>query len=179
MKKKVIIFLIIAAAVIAYRPVVTHFTTENLGSGVMILGTTGELKATGLLEHIHPDFKKQTGIDVQVTAEAADAVVEKAQLGKVEAVLLSSEKLEKDLVDSRFGINRTKVFAAGPVAVYHITAVNPDENPQVNSENVKKYIDWITSESIQKKIGEYKKEGAALFTPEAEKKQEPATGPAS
>ncbi|MBO5514143.1 MAG: substrate-binding domain-containing protein [Mogibacterium sp.] len=52
---------------------------------------------------------------------------------------------------------------------YGVIAVNPEKYPEVNNEAANKFIEWITSEKVQKLIGEYGVEeyGQALFTPNA------------
>ena len=52
---------------------------------------------------------------------------------------------------------------------YGVIAVNPEKYPDVNNEAANKFIEWITSEKVQKLIGEYGVDtyGQALFTPNA------------
>ena len=52
---------------------------------------------------------------------------------------------------------------------YGVIAVNPEKYPEVNNEAANKFIEWITSEKVQKLIGEYGVDeyGQALFTPNA------------
>ena len=52
---------------------------------------------------------------------------------------------------------------------YGVIAVSPEKYPDVNNEAANKFIEWITSEKVQKLIGEYGVDeyGQALFTPNA------------
>ncbi len=52
---------------------------------------------------------------------------------------------------------------------YGVIAVNPEKFPEVNNEAANAFIEWITSDEVQKLIGEYGVEefGQALFTPNA------------
>ena len=52
---------------------------------------------------------------------------------------------------------------------YGVIAVNPEKYPMVNNEAANAFIEWITSDEVQKLIGEYGVEeyGQALFTPNA------------
>ena len=52
---------------------------------------------------------------------------------------------------------------------YGVIADNPEKYPEVNNEAANKFIEWITSEKVQKLIAEYGVEeyGQALFTPNA------------
>jgi len=51
---------------------------------------------------------------------------------------------------------------------YSAMAVNPDRCENVDFESARKFINWITSEHVQKAIGEYRLLGKTLFTPNAE-----------
>jgi tungstate transport system substrate-binding protein len=52
---------------------------------------------------------------------------------------------------------------------YGVIAVNPEKYPEVNNEAANSFIEWITSDKVQKLIAEYGVEeyGQALFTPNA------------
>jgi len=52
---------------------------------------------------------------------------------------------------------------------YGVIAVNPEKYPEVNNEAANAFIEWITSDKVQKLIAEYGVEeyGQALFTPNA------------
>ena len=52
---------------------------------------------------------------------------------------------------------------------YGVIAVSPEKYPMVNNEAANAFIEWITSDEVQKLIGEYGVEeyGQALFTPNA------------
>ncbi len=49
--------------------------------------------------------------------------------------------------------------------LYGIVATSPIKHPHTNIEGANKYINWITSEKIQKKISEFKINGKTLYTP--------------
>lgn len=50
---------------------------------------------------------------------------------------------------------------------YHVIAVNPARFPHVNYDLARQYIDFITGEEGQAIIRSFKKDGQALFTPDA------------
>ncbi len=52
---------------------------------------------------------------------------------------------------------------------YGVIAVNPKKNKYVKHDLAMKFIDWLTSEEGQKRIGDYKIKGVRLFTPDAKK----------
>ena len=52
---------------------------------------------------------------------------------------------------------------------YSVLTVNPAKCKQVKTDLAKKFSDWITSEPVQTKIGEFKLLGKKLFNPNAKK----------
>ena len=50
---------------------------------------------------------------------------------------------------------------------YSAMAVNPKRCDNVDQESTQRFIDWLTSDRVQKAIGEYKLLGKTLFTPNA------------
>jgi tungstate transport system substrate-binding protein len=52
---------------------------------------------------------------------------------------------------------------------YHVMAVNPQRFPNINYESAMRYIEFLTGEEGQALIAGYKKQGQALFHPDAER----------
>ncbi|MBS3952122.1 MAG: substrate-binding domain-containing protein [Methylomicrobium sp.] len=52
---------------------------------------------------------------------------------------------------------------------YHVMAVNPQRFPSINYESAMRYIEFLTGEEGQALIAGYKKQGQALFHPDAER----------
>lgn len=50
---------------------------------------------------------------------------------------------------------------------YGIIAVNPERYPDINYQGASKLIEWITSETGQRMIGDFRIAGTQLFTPSA------------
>ncbi|UCE38082.1 MAG: substrate-binding domain-containing protein [Thermoplasmata archaeon] len=51
---------------------------------------------------------------------------------------------------------------------YSVIPINPDKHSHVNYDLSLKFVDWITSQEIQEKIGNFEKNGHQLFIPNAE-----------
>jgi tungstate transport system substrate-binding protein len=51
---------------------------------------------------------------------------------------------------------------------YSVIAINPEHCPSAQYELATQFIDWITSDSVQQLIGDFKLLGKQLFTPNAE-----------
>lgn len=50
---------------------------------------------------------------------------------------------------------------------YSVIAVNPENHPHLNRDGAQELIDWLTGESAQRLIGDYRINGEILFTPDA------------
>ena len=49
---------------------------------------------------------------------------------------------------------------------YTVIEVNPDRHPSVNTAAARAFIEWICSPAAQRLIGDYRKNGEVLFTPD-------------
>ncbi len=56
---------------------------------------------------------------------------------------------------------------------YGVIAVNPEQCPNVNAAAAQTFVSWLLSAQGQRAIGEYRKLGEQLFTPNA---SQPASG---
>ncbi len=79
------------------------------GESIRCASTTATLHS-GLLKHLLPIFKKETGIDVKVIAVETGAALELGQKGKVDVVLVHDQDLEIQLVDAGFFIDREEIM---------------------------------------------------------------------
>lgn len=96
------------------------------------LSTTVSLRESGLLEHLLPEFSKDTGISVQVTAKGNEAVIRDGQDGKADVVLAHDLDGGGALTAGDWGAQRHKVMhsdfvligpAADPAGIKSIKSV--------------------------------------------------------
>jgi tungstate transport system substrate-binding protein len=79
------------------------------GESIKCASTTSTFHS-GLLDYLLPIFKKDTGIDVEITAVNTGAALELGQQGKVDVVLVHDQDLEKRLVDEGYFIDREEIM---------------------------------------------------------------------
>ena len=105
-----------------------------------------------------------------------------AGLGMGQVLLLANEKGAYTLTDRgtylafKDKIN-LKILHQGDEILnnpYHVMAVNPDVNDEVNLDLANKYIKFLTSDKAQKLIGDYRYYGQQLFVPEIKSGQKEA-----
>ncbi len=75
----------------------------------IVLASTTSVDNSGLLTHILPLFKKQTGIDVRVVALGTGQALDTARRGDADLVLVHDPEAEKKFIDEGHGINRREI----------------------------------------------------------------------
>ncbi|WP_407330829.1 substrate-binding domain-containing protein [Enterovibrio sp. 27052020O] len=71
---------------------------------IVRLATTTSTYHSGLLDFILPEFKKDTGYDVQVLAAGTGKALKMGENGDVDLVMTHAPKAEANFVDSGFGV---------------------------------------------------------------------------
>lgn len=84
-------------------------TAVHAAETIKCASTTSTLNS-GLLDYLLPIFKKDTGIEVQITAVTNSAALELGKQGKVDVVLVHDRDLEKLLVDEGYFIDREEIM---------------------------------------------------------------------
>jgi tungstate transport system substrate-binding protein len=79
------------------------------GESIRIASTTST-QDSGLLDYLLPLFTKSSGIEVEITAVGTGEALELGKNGKVDAVLVHAEDLEKQLVEEGFFLDREDVM---------------------------------------------------------------------
>ncbi len=74
------------------------------------LATTTSTESSGLLDHILPEFEKQTGIRVHVIAVGSGKAIKLGENGDVDVVLSHAPKLEEKFVSDGWGVHRRDVM---------------------------------------------------------------------
>jgi tungstate transport system substrate-binding protein len=89
----------------------------------LMLATTTSMDATGLLDFLADEFKKETGITLKWIAVGTGAALKQARDGNADAVIAHAKKLEDEFLREGFGVNR-RVFARNFFMI-----VGPDGDP--------------------------------------------------
>jgi len=71
----------------------------------VILATTTSTQDSGLLDHLLPEFEKQSGYKVKTIAVGTGAALTMGEKGEADVLLVHAPADEKKLVDSGIGIN--------------------------------------------------------------------------
>ncbi len=99
--------------------------------------------------------------------------------GMIKTINVASEKAGYTMTDRGTYIKYADTLKGNPPLVilvegdkvlfnqYSVILVNPAKCQNVKSDLAKKFSDWITSEKVQKEIGEFKLLGKKLFIPNA------------
>jgi tungstate transport system substrate-binding protein len=73
---------------------------------VFMLATTTSVDATGLLNVLADEFKKETGITLKWIAVGTGAAIKQARDGNADVVIVHARKLEEQFLKDGFGVNR-------------------------------------------------------------------------
>jgi len=84
---------------------------------VVTLAAAAGVQRSGLLDAIHPDFEARTGVKIKVIARNADAALQLAREGIVDAVLVDAPDEEARFVSEGWGVRRTAVMSDDLVIV--------------------------------------------------------------
>lgn len=85
----------------------------------LMLATTTSVDATGLLDVLADQFKKETGITLKWIAVGTGAAIKQARDGNADVVIVHARKLEDEFLREGFGVNRRVIarnyfMIAGP-----------------------------------------------------------------
>jgi tungstate transport system substrate-binding protein len=72
----------------------------------LMLATTTSVDATGLLNVLADEFKKETGITLKWIAVGTGAAIKQARDGNADVVIVHARKLEEEFLKDGFGVNR-------------------------------------------------------------------------
>ena len=82
----------------------------------LMLATTTSVDATGLLDVLADEFKKDSGIALRWIAVGTGAALKQARDGNADVVIVHARKLEDEFLRDGFGVNR-RVFARNYFAI--------------------------------------------------------------
>ncbi|MBW7971478.1 substrate-binding domain-containing protein [Bradyrhizobium sp. BR 10289] len=83
----------------------------------IVLGSTISTQESGLLDHLLPEFRDKTGIDVKVIARRADEVLDGARKGEADVVLTHARPQEEKFVADGFAVKRLDVMYSDYVLI--------------------------------------------------------------
>jgi tungstate transport system substrate-binding protein len=92
-----------------------------------MLSTTTSVDATGLLNVLADQFKKESGIELKWIAVGTGAALKQARDGNADVVIVHAKKLEDEFLRDGFGVNR-RVIARN----YFVIVGPPDDPARVS-----------------------------------------------
>jgi tungstate transport system substrate-binding protein len=93
------------------------------GERTLMLATTTSVDATGLLDVLADEFKKDSGITLKWIAVGTGAALKQARDGNADVVIAHARKLEDEFIRDGFGVNR-RVIARNTFVI-----VGPPDDP--------------------------------------------------
>jgi tungstate transport system substrate-binding protein len=85
----------------------THVAASVPADGrSLMLATTTSVDATGLLNVLADEFKKESGIELKWIAVGTGAALKQARDGNADVVIVHARKLEDEFLRDGFGVNR-------------------------------------------------------------------------
>ncbi|GBC59098.1 tungsten ABC transporter substrate-binding prote in [Desulfonema ishimotonii] len=104
MKKVIAALLGMGMVMLAFTP--SGFTADK----VLMMSTTTSTQASGLLEVLLPELKKDTGIEVKVIAKGTGAAIRDGQDGNVDVIFVHAKAREEKFVADGYGTKRYAVM---------------------------------------------------------------------
>lgn len=77
---------------------------------VLTMSTTTSTQASGLLDILLPEFKKDTGIDIKVIAKGTGAAIRDGMDGNVDVIFVHAKGREEKFVEEAYGTKRYAVM---------------------------------------------------------------------
>ena len=122
--------------------------TSPIGERTLMLATTTSVDATGLLNVLADEFKKDTGITLKWIAVGTGAALKQARDGNADVVIVHAKKLEDAFIRDGFGVNR-RVIARN-----YFMIVGPEDDP----------AHAVGSTSAAESLGRIKSSGAPFVS---------------
>lgn len=113
---------------VAVVAVLGAVTAAQADDRYITLASTTSTEASGLFEHIIPEFREETGIDVRVVAVGTGQAFEIGRRGDADIVLVHDTTGEKEFVDNGYATERADVM------YNDFVIIGPEDDPANISE---------------------------------------------
>jgi tungstate transport system substrate-binding protein len=85
-------------------------TTASFAAETITMASTTSTQASGLLNYMLPEFKKDSGIEVKVVAVGTGQAIDMAKRGDADVLFVHNKKQEEQFVADGFGLPRQDVM---------------------------------------------------------------------
>ncbi|MDU0945311.1 extracellular solute-binding protein [Anaerococcus obesiensis] len=86
---------------------VVESSNENTSEEKIVkLTTTTSVNDSGLMDYLRDDFKKDTGLDMEIVSKGTGAAIEDAKAGNADVILVHSKDAEEKFIEEGYGLER-------------------------------------------------------------------------
>lgn len=103
---------------------IVESSNENTSEEKIVkLTTTTSVNDSGLMDYLRDDFKKDTGLDMEIVSKGTGAAIEDAKAGNADVILVHSKAAEEEFIDEGYGLERK------PFMYNYFVIVGPKDDP--------------------------------------------------
>lgn len=86
---------------------IVESSNENTSEEKIVkLTTTTSVNDSGLMDYLRDDFKKDTGLDMDIVSKGTGAAIEDAKAGNADVILVHSKDAEEKFIEEGYGLER-------------------------------------------------------------------------
>ena len=103
---------------------IVESSNENTSEEKIVkLTTTTSVNDSGLMDYLRDDFKKDTGLEIEIVSKGTGAAIEDAKAGNADVILVHSKDAEEEFIDEGYGLERK------PFMYNYFVIVGPKDDP--------------------------------------------------
>ena len=88
------------------KEAVVSSNENNKEDKIVRLTTTTSVNDSGLMDYLRDDFKKDTGLDMEIVSKGTGAAIEDAKAGNADVILVHSKDAEEKFIEEGYGLER-------------------------------------------------------------------------
>lgn len=86
---------------------IVESSNENTSEEKIVkLTTTTSVNDSGLMDYLRDDFKKDTGLEMEIVSKGTGAAIEDAKAGNADVILVHSKDAEEKFIEEGYGLER-------------------------------------------------------------------------
>lgn len=105
------------------KEAVVSSNEDNKEDKIVRLTTTTSVNDSGLMDYLRDDFKKDTGLEMEIVSKGTGAAIEDAKAGNADVILVHSKAAEEEFIDEGYGLERK------PFMYNYFVIVGPKDDP--------------------------------------------------
>ncbi len=103
---------------------IVESSNENTSEEKIVkLTTTTSVNDSGLMDYLRDDFKKDTGLEMEIVSKGTGAAIEDAKAGNADVILVHSKDAEEKFIEEGYGLERK------PFMYNYFVIVGPKDDP--------------------------------------------------